>query len=789
MFRNYLKIAFRNFIKNPAYSFINVAGLSAGIACSMLIMLWVWDEVTFDQSFPNYQQVYQVKANIKTDNGIATGNEMVYPLLETLPAQDSRIEQIALTNWGEGALVSKGDKRLSKFGMWTTTDFLSVLGVQLLKGDAARALTDPTSIVITQSTAESFFGTTDPINQTLTIDNDYELKVTGVMADLPSNSSFQFDFLIPFAQYEAHNSWVKHAKTSWNQHSFQLFVKLKEGVNPDDISNRIRDLEIKNTTDGRQSVLFLHAMSRWHLYGRFENGKEAGGQIEYVRTFLSIAVLIIVIACINFMNLSTARSESRAREVGIRKSLGSRRKELVFQFLGESVLMAIISTLVALLIVELALPLYQALVNKQLAIHYSHPFFWGGLIALIVFIGLLAGSYPAFYLSSFKAVTILKGKIKLGKYAATPRQVLVVLQFGFAIMLMISTLVIYQQFRFVQNRDMGYERENLMMIWTTSDLNKNFEGLKQELISKGLAESACTSNSPITRIFATNLLDSWPGKEEGARIEFSTVASGYDYTRTMGIKLVEGRDFSQDFKSDTAGMVINQAAVDAMALKNPVGAKIGMWNRQWEVIGVMENVVMDSPFRSVDPLVMIMDPTWCSTINVRLKGTSDLKNQLAQVETIFKKYNPAYPFEFRFADWEFDKKFSSVNLIGNLAGIFTLLAIFITCLGLFGLAAFTAEQRTKEIGIRKVLGATVSSLVFLISKDFSRLVIFAFLAAGPLAWFWMNDYLQRYPYRIEVSWWVFPVVGGVALLLALLIVSAQALRAAVSNPTDSLRSE
>jgi ABC-type antimicrobial peptide transport system permease subunit len=487
------------------------------------------------------------------------------------------------------------------------------------------------------------------------------------------------------------------------------------------------------------------------------------------------------------MNLATARSEKRAREVGIRKSIGSRKRELVIQFLGESIFITTVAFLLAIIMVEISLPFYNELVSKKLIIDYSNPSLWAASLAIILLTGIIAGSYPAFYLSSFKPVSVLKGKMQGGKRGSLPRKVLVTLQFGFSIFLIIGTVVLYQQILHVKDRETGYDKENLMMVWTNSELEKNYQPIKNELINTGVVQAVCKSNSPVTSIFSNNFVE-WPGMVPGTRVVFTTIATEYDYTKTMGVKIKEGRDFSPEF-NDSSKVIINEAAVETMGLKNPVGEKLSMWGSEWDIIGVTENIVMGSPYEPVAPMVIVYVPSWTSTITIRLEKTNDLSASIAQVENVFKKLNPTYPFAYRFADEEFNKKFSSINLISNLARIFASLALIITVLGLFGLAAFTAEQRTKEIGIRKVLGASVSSVVMLLSKDFTRLVIVAFVLASPLAWWLLNSYLEQYAYRITINWLILPISGLFALIIAILIVSTQAIRAAIANPVQSLRNE
>ena len=788
MFKNYLKIALRSLVKNSTYSIINVGGLAVGLASSILILLWVADEYSYDRFHENYGSIYKLYQSQQWAQGIGTGAAMPYPMKEAVMNKSSQIKSVVITNWGEGNMLQVGEKRLNKLGLCASEDFFKMFSFNMKKGDPGTALNNPNSIVITQSTANAFFGDDDPINQLIKIDNEQELKVTGVVDDVRGRpTEFVFDYVLPFSYYENTQPWVKRSQDNWNNNSFPMYVQLQPGATEEEVNSSIHDLIKENNEKAPTAVLFLHPMNKWRLYSNFENGKISGGMIDYVQLFTAIAVLVLIIACINFMNLATARSESRAREVGIRKSVGSRRKELILQFLGESVLVTFIAFILAIALVELALPFYNQLVNKSIDVNYSNPWVWGVSIALVFVLGIFSGSYPAFYLSSFQPVKVLKGKIKLGKGASTPRQVLVTLQFGFSIFLITGTLIIYQQIMHVKNRDVGYDRENLIQIWTNNELENNFQTVRESLIQTGAVKSVCKSNSPITSIFSNNEVK-WAGMPD-QRVAFSTIATEYDYTETMGIKMLEGRDFSRDFKSDSSAVIVNQAAVDFMAMKDPIGQKITYNNQELTIIGVIPDIVMASPYQPVEPMSLIFSPYWSSTITVRLNQTADVQGAIEKVQQVFKKHNPNYPFEYRFVNADFEKKFSSINLISRLAAIFAGLAIVITCLGLLGLAAFTAEQRTKEVGIRKVLGASVASIVVLISKDFSKLVLIAFLAAAPIGWWFLNNFLQRYPYRVEVQWWILLSAGVMAFVLAILIVSTQALRAAVNNPVNSLRNE
>ena len=789
MLKNYLLISFRTLYRNSFYSLINIVGLSVGIACSILILLWVADELSFDRFHQSYERTQKILVNQEFSGKISTGHAGPYPLAAAIKSASAGVKHVVITNHGEGDVLAIGEKKVTKFGLAVSDDFLKMFSFPFVHGDVNTALNDLSSIVLTESTAKALFGDNDPVGQLILFAASKELKVTGVIKDVPAQSTLQFDYLLPFAQYEAMNDWVRESRENWRNSSFIIYAELQEGANASDVEASIRDLVKNNEKNSPTAQVFFHPMTKWRLYSNFTDGKISGGMIDYVKIFSAIAVFIIIIACINFMNLATARSEKRAREVGIRKSVGSRRKQLIAQFLGESILITFVGFLLALMMVEVLLPAYNLLVQKQLAIEYSNPILWISALAIVLVTGILAGSYPAFYLSSFQPVTVLKGNVQTSHGATTPRKVLVTLQFGFSIFLIIGTLVVYQQVMHVKSREIGYDRENLMLIWSNNEVEKNFPAIKEQLKNTGVVKAVCKSSAPITRIFSSTEVE-WKGKDPDTKIGFVTMATEYDFAETMGLKMVEGRDFSRDFPSDSSGVIINKAAVEVMGLKDPIGATLRMWGDEWNVIGVTENIVMGSPYQPADPTVMAFIPGWSSTINVRLDKTNDLPGAIAKVEDIFKKMNPTYPMSWRFADAEFETKFSSINLISRLAGIFATLAILITCLGLFGLAAFTAEQRRKELGIRKVLGATVSGLILLISKDFSRLIIIAFMISSPLAWWFLNNFfLEQYPYRISIAWWVIPAAGLAALALAMVIVGTQAYRAAQNNPVDSLRSE
>lgn len=789
MLRNYFLIALRNLQRNSIYSFINITGLSVGIACAILILLWVADEASYDHFHKNHKRIYKVHMNQEFSGTIHTQPTLPFPIMEAIANKSGDVRHVSVTNHGEGYLLTVGDRNISKIAISVTKDFLKMFSFRMIKGNPENALAEPFSIVLTESSAKALFGDADPLNHFVKIENEYELKVTGVVEDVPPQSTLKFDYLLPLGYNVATQPWMKGAIERWNSNSFHVYVELQPNADVSQVDKAIRDLVKDNLEEAKTAQVFLHPMDKWRLYSKFEDGKIAGGMIEYVRLFTVIGVFILLIACINFMNLATARSESRAREVGIRKSVGSRRKELIAQFLGESLFITLIAFLFALVVVELALPAYNTLVDKKLTVDYSDPVLWLSAAGIIILTGLLSGSYPAFYLSGFQPVKVLKGKIHAGKGSTTPRKILVTLQFGFSIFLIIGTLVIHEQIQHVKSREAGYDRERLLLIWTNNQLENKFQALREELKQTGVVKSVAKSSAPITRIFSSTTEITWPGKNREDKMGFTTFATEYDFTETLGIKMVEGRDFSRDFKSDSTAIIINKAALDVMGMQDPIGQKLNMWGGEWNIIGVMENVIMGSPHDPIDPLVMIFSPTWSTTISVRLEKTDDISSSVSKVEKVFKEIDPEHPMWYRFADAEFDRKFSSISLVSKLANIFALLAILISCLGLFGLAAFTAEQRTREVGIRKVMGATVSSLVMLIAKDFSRLVMLAFVLSAPVAWWLMNNYLEQYAYRVTIPWWIFPAAGVSALMLSVIIVSTQAFRAAGNNPIESLRCE
>lgn len=794
MFRNYFKIAWRNLKNNKVYSALNIVGLAAGMAVALLIALWVFNEYSYDRFLPDGDQLYQVKVNFTSKHsGKRTQNALALPLADAMRKDYPEIKYVAESDWNSTHGLMVGDKKLYLDGSAVGTDFLKMFQFPLVRGNANGVLKDTYSIVLTESTAKSLFGDTDPMGKIVKIDNQSNLKVTGVLKDIPANSSLRFNYLIPFSYNEQASNGLNGARQNWGNNSFQLYTMLQPGVTYAQIAPKIKNIIFNKGEIMRPSKpeVIMQSLKDWHLYSEFKNGVQAGGFIDYVRMFSIVGILVLLIACINFMNLSTARSEKRAREVGVRKAIGSNRRDLIFQFLTESVLTTFLSFIIALLLVQLALPSFNNLTGVSIAIPYNNVIFWLVMITYVLATGLLAGSRPAFYLSSFNPVSVLKGSLKVGKAAALPRKVLVVTQFSCSIALIISTVIIYQQIQHAKDRPTGYNSERLVMSDMSDDLNSNYDALKNELVQTGLIDNLATASSPVTDIYSRSSVTNWPQKDAtDESISISTIGVSDNYFKTVGMQILKGNDFSPSWQQDSTNVSVNEAAVKRMGLKYAVGQKI-KWNRSENkvtIIGVVKDALMDSPFTPIEPAIFYHGRRFNQAI-YKLTARANTHTAIAQIEQIFNKYNPAYPFNYQFVDDAYGQKFKLETLIGKLAGIFAALAIFISCLGLFGLAAYVAEQRTKEIGIRKVLGASIAQVWLMLSTDFILLVSISCLIASPVAWYFLHGWLQKYDYRIAIGPGVFVLSAIAAVVITLFTISFQAIRAALANPVKSLRSE
>jgi ABC-type antimicrobial peptide transport system permease subunit len=784
MIKNYFKIAWRNLNRNLAFSITNLLGLTIGITCTIFIFLWVRNELTYDKNHDNYKTIYQVIANRDFKNSIFTDRNMVFPLAKALESGYPQIKNAVMTSHLEQHQFNVGDTKLKKRGYYAGGKYFDMFSWKFLKGNAATAITDPTSIVITESTAKALFGNADPINKVIRIDNNDVHKVTAVLADQPNNTTQQFDFIIP---YNFSNNDVKNAMTRWSGSSWEVYIQTVDNPNIQQVEKYITSVMFQHNKD-KISTYFTFPMSKWHLYSDFKDGKNTGGMIEYVRFFIIIAIIILLIACVNFMNLSTAQSEKRAKEVGIRKTLGSDKKQLVLQFFFESMILVLIAFICAVLCVYLLLPQFNLLVGKQLALSLGEPIFWLGAISIILFTGLISGSYPALYLSSFNPVKVLKGTFVAGKGAIAPRRVLVVFQFIGSILLISATVIVYQQIQHVKDRSIGYNPDNLIMVPYTQATDKSFSAVKNDLLKSGLISDVTRTSWMVTEISWRSGPPDWEGRPANANIIFSNMTADVDYAKTMGIKLLQGHDFT-GMPSDTSAVLLNKAAIEAMQLKKPLGMELRYNDKKYTVIGVTDNVVMASPYIPVDPMMVFADHNNSGYINLRLNKDVKPQQAIQLLQGIYAKYSPADIFEYQFIDQEFGKKFLTEVLISRITNIFAGLAIFICCIGLAGLASFTIEKRFKEIGIRKVLGASVQQLLVLISTEFLKLVLIAFVIAVPLTWWVMHNWLQKYTYHINISIWLFAVVGMLILLLTLIVVSLNTAKAALANPVKSLRSE
>jgi putative ABC transport system permease protein len=789
MFRNFLKSYLRNLWKNRTYTSLNIVGLAVGIACSALIFLWVEDEFTFDHQFEKKKYLYQVMENQTYDGNTYTFAATPGPLSPGIKTDMPGVAATSHLTWTNPSLFSLDDKPLNEPGSYADPAFLSMFNFTFLEGNPATALAQVHSLVITREMAKAFFGITDPLGKSLKMDNTQPYTITAVIEDLPPNTSFRFHWLAPYEAYYEKNQWLQY----WGTNSIQTFVELNPSANPAAINGLLKNY-IQSKAPGAIAKPFLFPMSQWRLYNNFENGKQdaGGGRIKYVRLFTLIAWIILIIACINFMNLATASSEKRAREVGVRKVLGAGKSKLITQFISESLLMALMAVILSVALTTLALPAFNSLVDKQLTFNLLSPVHLIGLLAIGLFSGLLAGSYPSFYLSSFNPVFVLKGlRLKNTGGAIFVRQGLVVLQFAASIVFIIATITIYQQLKHVQNREMGYEKQGLLYMQLQGKMNDHFGAIRNDLLHTGFVSDATLSSSPVLELYSNTGDFDWSGKDASKKILITVESVSPQYIATMGMKLSSGRDFHEIATQDSTNIIINETLAHLIGKGNTLGSLITRndGKDKFRVVGVVKDFVYNDMYQTPAPLILFCDPANTYILSVRLKADADVQKALAATSQVIKTNNPGYPFEYRFLNDEFAQQFKTETLTGKLSGVFAALAVFISCLGLFGLAAYAAERRTKEIGIRKVLGASVLLLTSLLSKDFLKLVLLSCLIAFPIAWGIMHNWLNGYAYRTAIGWQIFALAGAGALAIALLTVSLVTIKAAIVNPIKSLRTE
>ena len=793
MIRNYFKIAWRNILINKSSSMINIGGLSVGMAVTMLIGLWIYTELSFDKHHENYDHIAQVWQHNNYNGNI--GSQVSNPAAMAGAIRDdfgSDFKYVLQSSWTNDLALSFGDKVFFKTGNYMEPEVAEMLTLKMLRGNRD-GLKEMHSIFLSESVAKVFFGSEDPIGKTVRLNNEIDVNVTGVYEDLPENSSFKaLEIILPWDLYLSQNSWIKEMDNPWGSNFTQTYVQLADHAIFDEVSKKIKNVKLDRVQEEGKKYnpeVFLHPMSKWHLYSNFENGVNKGGRIDNVWLFALIGIFVLLLACINFMNLSTARSEKRAKEVGIRKAIGSSRLQLIMQFFSESILIAMLAFAFSILLVVLISPYFNQMADSKISVLWTNPSFWGIGIGFSILTGVIAGVYPALYLSSFNPVKVLKGTLQMGKYATIPRKILVVSQFAISITLIIGTIVVYQQINHAQNRPLGYEKNGLITVSSNEETHKHIAAIRSTLIDDGAIIEMTESQSPMTAVWNTNGGIEWEGKDPNFAVDFPNNSVNYEFGKTIGWEIKEGRDFSRDFGTDSLAFIMNESAVTFMGIEDPLG-KIIRWNDEpYTIIGVVKDMLIQSPYKPVRPSLFHLSLEEENIFTLKLNPARSAQESISKIEAVFLSHNPAIPFVADFVDEEFAEKFGNEKRIGKLAAFFTFLAIFISCLGLFGLASFVAEQRTKEIGIRKVLGASVVRLWKMLSKDFVLLVFIACMIAVPIAYYTMDNWLQKFDYHTTISWWVFGLACIGALAITLITVSYQAVKAALSNPVKSLRTE
>lgn len=802
MVSSYFRSGWRNVLKHKGYSAINVGGLALGMAVAMLIGLWINDELSFNQYHDHCPRVARVMRNLNMN-----GETLSTPILPTGIGEELRtkygnhFDRVVMEALDGDHVISNGEEKLSLHGGFIEPDGPELFSFRMLQGTRS-GLSDPHSVLLSQSAAITLFGNENAIGKVVRISNSdrMDVKVTGIFEDFPYNSSFHgMQFYAPYKLAESVNPWM--LESPFTNDFLNVYVVLANQTDFIAASEQIKDVILDNVRENKQYVsvnpqLTLHAMKDWHLRSEWKNGVVAGGAIRIVWLFGFVGGFVLLLACINFMNLSTARADKRSKEVGIRKAVGSARKQLIQQFFIESFVMVGLAYMGTIVAVSMSLNWFNELSGKQMEMPWTNLAFWLISFAFIFFTGIIAGSYPAFYLSSFNAVKVLKGSIRVGRLASLPRKALVVMQFTVSVTLIIGTIIVYKQIQFAKDRPIGYSRDGLMMIRkTSSDFNGKYDALLTELKRSGAVVEASESSSPPTAVWTQNGGFDWNGKDPGFTPQWATLTVTPEYGKTVGWQFVDGRDFSRDIAGDSAAFVINEAAAKLLGFDHPVGETIrwqGGWRSKYNsftVIGIVKDMVMQSPYAPALPSVFFLSNQGTNWINVKINPSMSAAAAVPVIETVMKKVVPSVIFDYKFADQEYALKFAAEERVGQLSSIFSAIAIFISCLGLFGLASFVAEQRTKEIGIRKVVGASVFSLWQMLSKDFITLVVISCLVSCPLAWYFLTEWLKNYEYRTEISWWIFLVASAGALMITLATVSYQAIKAAIMKPVKSLRSE
>lgn len=786
MINNYIKIAWRNLLKSKVHSLINIAGLAIGLSAVLIISLWVVNQFQYDNFYSNKENLYKLFNKYEGDGDVHMQDITSGPAAVSLKVDYPEVRYAARMYWTTDRLFSFGEVKVKAKGNEVDPEFIQLFDFNLIKGNKNQALANPRNIILTESLAKNIFGDNDPMNQSVLIDNKDAYLVSGIMADMPSNSDFDFTYLISLSNADAYS-------TNWNTNTYYTYVQLRAGTDVAAFNKKLVNSISKKTNNELTGSLFVYPISKMHLYTKFEQGIAVGGKIDQVKLVAGIGILILLIACVNFINLSTARSQKRAKEVAVRKMVGAKRSRLIAQFLTESVVLAFLSAILALGLSFLALPFLNKVLDYPLSISWTDPYIYLTLVCFTLITGLLAGIYPAFLLSSFKPTKALKVFGKKHKYALNLREILVIFQFGIAVILIIATLIVNKQINYAAKRDVGYASSQLIEIPVEGDLHKNYDVLKTELLSNGIAQAVTRTGWSITQDgSSTNGNLSWDGStpQEADKLYLNLLRGESDLVKTIGLTLSEGRDMDYArLAADSASILLNESAIAQMKLKDPIGKYFKWSGRTYTIVGIFKDFISGDPYKQVSPMMVYPSKEWLLNMVIRTKPGIAVTEQLQQLEQSFKKFNPAYPFTYNFVDQKFAAKFKDQQQTLTLAFIFSALAIFISALGLFGLAAYIAELKTKEIGIRKVLGASVATIATMLSKDFVKLVLLALIIASPIAYWLMKKWLSDFAYSIEISWWIFVIAGVSVLAIAIVTIGSQAIKAAQNNPVNTLRSE
>lgn len=787
MFRHNILLTYRNFLRYKTTFFINLIGLSTGLACALLIYLWVNDELSVDKFHEKGSQLFQVMYHQQSSEGITTNDQTPGPLSEALVEEVPEIQYATTTSWVMHRTLSingKNDKIVKAPGIYVGEDYFNMFSFNLIQGDQNQVLKDPTSIILSESLCRKLFNTTESVmGKVVEFEHETPYQVTGIFEDVPTKSSLQFDFVLSFEEFEKQNSWA----LDWNASGPYTYVVVNERADLNLLNEKIRDFATKRREEGSAIDLFLKPYAEKYLYGNYAEGKQVGGRIEYVRLFSIIAIFILIIACINFMNLSTAKATRRLKEIGVKKAIGAGRKTLVFQYLGESILMTFLSLITAILLVMLFLPQFNEITGKHLRLNFDGTLILS-VLGITLLTGLIAGSYPALYLSGFNPITVLKGKLTTSAGEVWARRGLVVFQFAISVILIVSVLVVYKQIEFVQNTNLGYDKDNIIYFKKEGRVADKPETFLSEMRNiPGVMGASSIGHNLLEHTFGSSGLE-WEGKNPDDKIHFEYMFADYEMMETLDMEMREGRMFSRAFTTDSAAIILNEAAIDFIGIQHPVGKYVKLWGKQREIIGVVKNFHFASLHDNIKPLFMVLDPDDTWNVIARINGEGQ-KETIGKLEELYRTYNPGFVFDYTFLDEDYQALYAAEQRVSTLSKYFAGWAILISCLGLFGLAAFTAEKRIKEIGIRKILGSSNFGIVRLLSADFTRMVLMAIVMALPISYFIAKNWLEGFAFRIDLEWWFFIGAGLVALLIAWFTVGLQTVKAARVNPTECLKDE